>query len=150
MSVDLDKIQGVIETEISKATTTERKRIIGLVKDFTKDLVSAINTDDDDVVEEVVPTKKPAAKKPAAKKPATKKPEAAEEEQEEENDGPIDGSQYDIDEVEDDEVDESEYAGKKVAELRAICKERDITVPKGYKQLDIAKMLILDDEENEG
>lgn len=144
-NVDLDKIQGVIETEITKATTAERKRIVTLVKGFAKDLVDAIQSGEDAEDEApAAPAKKPAAKKAPAKKPV-------EEEAEEETSGEaIDGSVYDIDEVEDDEVDESEYAGKKVGELRAICKERNITVPKGYKVGEIAKMLILDDEENEG
>lgn len=145
-NVDLDKIQGVIETEISKATTAERKRIVGLVKDFAKDLVDAINSDVE--AEEEAPV----AKKPAAKKSPAKKEEPVEEEQEEaeETSGEaIDGAEFvdDIAEVEDDEVEESEYAGKKVAELRVICKDRNIIVPKGLKGNDIAKLLILIDEE---
>lgn len=146
-NVDLDKIQGVIETEISKATTAERKRIVGLVKDFAKDLVDAINSDDEP--EEAAPAKKPAAKKSAAKKTPAKKEESAEEEQEEDGGDAIDGNEFvdDIADVTDDEVEESEYAGKKVAELRTICKERNITVPKGLKGDDIAKLLILVDEE---
>jgi hypothetical protein len=146
-NVDLDKIQGVIETEISKATTAERKRIVGLVKDFAKDLVDAINSDEPE--EAPVPSKKPAAKKAPAKKTPAKK-----EEQEENgaSDGEaIDGAEFvdDIDDVEDSEVEESEYAGKKVGELRAICKERNIIVPKEVKGGDIAKLLILIDEEGE-
>jgi chemotaxis protein histidine kinase CheA len=150
-NVDLDKIQGVIETEITKATTAERKRIVTLVKDFAKDLVDAIQSGEG-TEEEAPAPKKPAAKKAPAKKkaPAPKKEESVVEEAEEASDEPIDGAVYDIAEVEDDEVEESEYNGKKIAELRAICKERNITVPKGYKVDDIAKMLILDDEENEG
>lgn len=152
-NVDLDKIQGVIETEISKATTAERKRIVGLVKDFAKDLVDAINSDDEPE-EMPAPAKKPVAKKTPAKKAPAKKEEPVEEEQEEaeETSGEaIDGAEFvdDIDDVEDNEVEESEYAGKKVAELRKICKERNIIVPKGLKGEDIAKLLILIDEEGE-
>ena len=167
-NVDLDKIQGVIETEISKATTAERKRIVGLVQTFAKDLVDAIKNGDDGEDEAPAPAaKKPAAKKAPAKKAPAKKEEPVEEEQEdlkapikfynlseesEESSGDtIDGNEFvdDIAEVEDDEVEESEYAGKKVAELRAICKERNITVPKGLKGNDLAKLLILIDEEGE-
>ena len=150
-NVDLDKIQGVIETEISKATTAERKRIVGLVQTFAKDLVDAIKNGDDG--EDEAPA--PVAKKPAAKKAPAKKEEPVEEEQEEESEessgDTIDGNEFvdDIAEVGDDEVEESEYAGKKVAELRAICKERNITVPKGLKGNDLAKLLILIDEEGE-
>lgn len=156
MSVDLDKIQGVIETEISKATTAERKRIVALVQNFSKDLVDAIKNGDDGEDEAPAPVaKKPAAKKAPAKKAPAKKEEPVEEEQEEaeeETSGEaIDGAEFvdDIDDVEDSEVEESEYAGKKVGELRAICKERNIIVPKGLKGNDLAKLLILIDEEGE-
>lgn len=155
--VDLNKIQSTIEGEINKATTAERKRIVGLVKEFAKDLVDAIQNGDggEDEDEAPAPAKKaPAKKKPAAKKPAPKKEEPAEEEVEEsseESPEAIDGEEYknDIADVEDDEVEESEYGGKKIGELRAICKERNITIPKGFKQLDIAKLLILIDEDQE-
>lgn len=155
MSVDLDKIQGVIETEISKATTAERKRIVGLVQNFSKDLVDAIKNGDDSEDKAPAPVaKKPAAKKAPAKKAPAKKEEPVEEEQEEaeETSGEaINGEDFvdDIDDVEDSEVEESEYAGMKVAELRKICKERNITIPKGLKGGDIAKLLILIDEEGE-
>ena len=152
--MDLNKIQATIEAEIEKSTTTERKRIVGLIKDFSKDLIDAIVNGEDEAPAK--PTaKKPAAKKTPAKKAAPKKEEPVEEETEEETSEDtgeaIDGNEYkdDIDDVEDDEVEESEYADKKVGELRAICKERNITIPKGFKQLDIAKLLILVDEDQE-
>lgn len=151
--VDLNKIQATIETEINKATTAERKRIVGLVKEFAKDLVDAIQSGDDVEEQEAAPAKKTSAKKPAAKKAPAKKEEPVEEEETSEDEAPeaIDGNEYvdDIEDVEDDEVEESEYAGKKVGELRAICKERNITIPKGFKQADIAKLLILVDEDQE-
>lgn len=151
--VDLNKIQSTIEGEINKATTAERKRIVGLVKDFAKDLVDAIQSGEEGEDETPAPAKKPAAKKAPAKKAAPKKEEPVEEESEESSDSgdAIDGNEYkdDIDDVEDDEVEESDYAGKKISELRAICKERNITIPKGFKQDQIAKLLILVDEDQE-
>lgn len=159
-TVDLDKIQGVIETEISRATAAERKRMVRLVKDFAKDLIDAINSDDgDDGDDEVDDTPVAPAKKKAVKKKAVKKKVINDDDGDDGDDGsdgggddgdddtPINGADYDITEVDDDEVDETDYAGKKVSELRAICKVRNITVPKGYKQTEIAKMLILIDEE---
>ena len=155
--MDLNKIQATIEAEIEKSTTTERKRIVGLIKDFSKDLIDAIVNGEEEAPAKPA-AKKPAAKKAPAKKAAPKKEEPVEEEAEEaeeetsEDTGEaIDGNEYkdDIDDVEDDEVEESEYADKKVGELRAICKERNITIPKGFKQLDIAKLLILVDEDQE-
>lgn len=152
--MDLNKIQAAIEAEAEKSTTAERKRIAGLVKDFAKDLVDAIlNGGDEDEAPTKAPAKKPAAKKTPAKKPVAKKEEPVEEEETSEDEAPeaIDGAEYadDIEDVEDDEVEESEYAGKKVGELRAICKERNITIPKGFKQDQIAKLLILVDEDQE-
>lgn len=152
--MDLNKIQATIEAEIEKSTTTERKRIVGLIKDFSKDLIDAIVNGEDEAPAKPA-AKKPAVKKAPAKKPAPKKEEPVEEETEEESSEEsgetIDGAEYvdDIADVEDDEVEESEYAGKKVAELRAICKERSITIPKGLKGNDIAKLLILIDEDDE-
>jgi hypothetical protein len=140
--MDLNKIQNTIEAEIEKANAAERKRIVSLIKDFSKDLIDAIVNGEEDEA----PAKKPAAKKPV------KKEEPVEEEKEEAADAePVDGNEYvdDIDDVEDDEIEESEYADKKVGELRAICKERNITIPKGFKQKEIQKLLILIDEDQE-
>ena len=147
--MDLNKIQNTIEAEIEKANAAERKRIVGLIKDFSKDLIDAIVNGEDDEAP-TKPAKKIPAKKPAAKKAPTKK--EAPVEKEEPSDGePVEGNEYvdDIDDVEDDEVEESKYAGKKIGELRTICKDRNISIPKGFKVKEIQKLLILVDEDQE-
>lgn len=149
MSVDLDKINDLIETEVGKATATERKRIASLVNTFSKDLIDAIkNGGEEDSPLSAKPTtpKKAAAKKPAAK---PKKAAAPEPEPEPEPEEEASGEGYDISEVEDDEVEASEYNGWSLKDLRAECGERGLTIPKGYKKPEVVKLMILWDEDQE-
>ncbi len=148
--MSVDKIQSIIEAELDKAVASERKRVIGLVKEAVASLLAAVK--DGDGTPEVAPRAARRGRLAEVEEPAD---DAVEDIVEEADGAPNtiatgdDKVPYDISEVDDEEVDESEYKSMKVGELREICKERGLPVPNGWKKPQLIKLLILDDEENE-
>lgn len=138
MVVDLTKIQSVIETEVDKAITNERKRIVIAVGSFSKDLIDEIKNGGEQAEEDEAPAKPTRGK---ADKETPESDNTPEKDKADEEDG------YDISEVEDEEANESDYAKDTGTALRAKCEDRDLNIPRGYKKLDIIKLLILADED---
>lgn len=163
--VDMDKIQSVLESEVEKALKSERKRVSDLVAEAFKTVAAAIKDPESETpFEKDEVESKPKAKakavppevketKPAAKPKAKAKAEEPEDD-DDEDDSSEDSdkgseSAYDISDVEDEEAKESEYWEDSLKELKEECAERELEIPKGYKKLEIVKLLILDDEEQE-
>ena len=156
LNLDLEKIQSVVAAEASRAVAANNKRIIGLIKQFAKDLIDAIN-EGAEAEEEEKPVRKPAAKKaeekpakPAKEKPAkpAKEPEPEDEEEDEEEGESV----WDLlDEVSDEEIEESEYNKLSEAKLKKELKERGIDdIPDDAEKADLVAALILIDEDEEG
>ena len=156
LNLDLEKIQSVVATEASRAVAANNKRIIGLIKQFAKDLIDAIN-EGTEAEEEEKPVRKPAVKKaeekpakPAKEKPAkpAKEPEPEDEEEDEEEGESV----WDLlDEVSDEEIEESEYNKLSEAKLKKELKERGIDdIPGDAEKADLVAALILIDEDEEG
>ena len=156
LNLDLEKIQSVVAAEASRAVAANNKRIIGLIKQFAKDLIDAIN-EGTEAEEEEKPVRKPAVKKaeekpakPAKEKPAkpAKEPEPEDEEEDEEEGESV----WDLlDEVSDEEIEESEYNKLSEAKLKKELKERGIDdIPDDAEKADLVAALILIDEDEEG
>ena len=166
LNLDLEKIQSVVAAEASRAVAANNKRIIGLIKQFAKDLIDAIN-EGTEAEEEEKPVRKPAVKKaeekpakpakekpakPAKEKPAkpAKEPEPEDEEEDEEEGESV----WDLlDEVSDEEIEESEYNKLSEAKLKKELKERGIDdIPDDAEKADLVAALILidEDEDEEG
>ena len=151
LNLDLEKIQSVVAAEASRAVAANNKRIIGLIKQFAKDLIDAIN-EGGEAEEEEKPAKpakeKPA--KPAKEKPAkpAKEPEPEDDEEDEEEGESV----WDLlDEVSDEEIEESEYNKLSEAKLKKELKERGIDdIPDDAEKADLVAALILIDEDEEG
>ena len=156
LNLDLEKIQSVVAAEASRAVAANNKRIIGLIKQFAKDLIDAIN-EGAETEEEEKPVRKPAVKKaeekpakPAKEKPAkpAKEPEPEDDEEDEEEGESV----WDLlDEVSDEEIEESEYNKLSEAKLKKELKERGIDdIPDDAEKADLVAALILIDEDEEG
>ena len=158
LNLDLEKIQSVVAAEASRAVAANNKRIIGLIKQFAKDLIDAIN-EGTEAEEEEKPVRKPAVKKaeekpakPAKEKPAkpAKEPEPEDEEEDEEEGESV----WDLlDEVSDEEIEESEYNKLSEDKLKKELKERGIDdIPDDAEKADLVAALILidEDEDEEG
>ena len=165
LNLDLEKIQSVVAAEASRAVAANNKRIIGLIKQFAKDLIDAIN-EGAEAEEEEKPVRKPAAKKaeepakpakekpakPAKEKPAKPAKEPEPEDEEDEEDEEEGESVWDLlDEVSDEEIEESEYNKLSEAKLKKELKERGIDdIPDDAEKADLVAALILIDEDEEG
>ena len=164
--LDLEKIQSTITGEVTKAVNADRKAIIKLIKEFNANLIDAIQNLGDADEEDDAPAKEPKAK--PAKEPKAAKGKAKDEDdapakaakpakavkakpakEEDEDDGDYDFTQEDLDEVDDDEIAESDYADFDVKKLKAEIKKRKISVPSSWGETELAKVLILDDEDQE-